>query len=153
MKLIAVLCTLFSLGVATAYADLYQWTDAQGVIHVVDDEGTIPEGYRNKLKTYHATKPANTPTNLLSPSRTYPARSQGAFAQKLALDLGLIKNAREDALGPLGAVGIQPAGGWSLPDPLTPETHAEVIAAARRAAESQSHSPFRQTAQKQSCSR
>src|SRR5882672_4914679 len=137
MKLIAVLCTFFSLSVATVYADLYQWTDAQGVIHVVDDEGAIPEGYRNKFKTYHATKPANAPRTLLSPSRTYPARSQGAFAQKLALDLGLIKNAREDALGPLGAIGIQPAGGWSLPDPLTSETLTEVIAAARRAAESQ----------------
>src|SRR5262249_18623074 len=81
-------------------------------------------------------KPVEAPRTLLSPSHTYPAKSQGAFAQKLALDLGLIKNAYEDALGPLGAVGIQPAGGWGLSDPLTPEVHAEVIAAARRAAES-----------------
>jgi hypothetical protein len=77
-----------------------------GCYHVVDDEGTIPEGYRTSSKLHHATKPVNTSTNLLSPSRTYPTRSQGAFAQKLALDLGLIKSAREDALGPLGAVGI-----------------------------------------------
>lgn len=136
MKLIAVLCTFFSLSVGTVYADLYQWTDAQGVIHVVDDEGAIPEAYRSKFKTYRAAKPTNVASTLLSPSRIYPAKSQGAFAQKLALDLGLIKNAREDALGPLGAVGVQPAGGWSLSDPLTPEVHAEVIAAARRAAES-----------------
>src|SRR5215813_3209163 len=136
MKTILFLCSLFFVGVALAHADLYQWTDEQGVIHVVDDAGTIPENYRSKFKTYRATKTTNASADLLAPSRTYPASSQGAFAQKIALDLGLIKNQHEDALSPLGAAGIQPAGGWRLSDPLTPETLAEVIAAARRAAES-----------------
>jgi hypothetical protein len=137
MKASLLFCGLFLFGLTSAHADLYQWTDAQGVIHVVDDTGAIPESYREKIKTYRASKPTSTPTSLLAPSRTYPAKSQGRFAQKLALDLGLIKSSREDALSPLSAVGIQPAGSWRLSDPLTSEEQAEVVAAARRAADSQ----------------
>ncbi len=136
MKAFFLFCGLFLFSLTSARADLYQWTDAQGVIHVVDDAGAIPEGYRNKFKTYHATKPTSTSTSFVMPSRSYPAKSQGAFAQKLALDLGLIKSSQEDALSPLSAVGIQPAGGWRLYDALTFEEQIEVVAAARRAAES-----------------
>lgn len=137
MKFAFLLCGLFFCGVTLAHADLYQWIDAQGVTHVVDDTGAIPEAYRNKVKIHRTAKPTNAQTSLLAPSRTYPENSQGAFAQKLALDLGLIKTSSMDALGPLGAAGIQPAGGWRVYDPLTPETQADVIAAARRAAKSQ----------------
>jgi hypothetical protein len=137
MKFAFLLCSLFFFGVAIAHADLYQWTDAQGVTHVVDDTGLIPDAYRDKVKTHRTAKPTSSQASLLAPSRTYPENSQGAFAQKLALDLGLIKNSGEDALGPLGAAGIQPAGGWQVYDPLTLETQADVIAAARRAANSQ----------------
>jgi len=131
------LCCLYFLGVTTVYADLYQWKDEQGVTHVVDDAGSIPEAYRSQVKVHRTAKPTTSQASLLAPSRTYPENSQGAFAQKLALDLGLIKNSSEDALGPLGAAGIQPAGGWQVSDPLTPTEQTEVIAAARRAAESQ----------------
>jgi hypothetical protein len=137
MKLAPLLCGLFFFGVTIAHADLYQWTDAQGVTHVVDDTGLIPDAYRDRVKTHRTVKPTNSQASLLAPSRTYPENSQGAFAQKLALDLGLIKNSGEDALGPLGTVGIQPASGWQVYDPVTPETQANVIAAARRAANSQ----------------
>jgi hypothetical protein len=137
MKLIVALCVLCFLDSATTWADLYQWKDAAGVTHVVDDPGTIPKEYRDRVKQFHTSKPTNSTIALVAPSRTYPEKSQGAFAQKLALDLGLLKNANEDALGPLGAAGIQPAGGWRVRDPLTSEDHAEIIAAARRAAESQ----------------
>ena len=130
-------CSLFLLGVTTVQADLYQWTDEQGVTHVVDDTGSIPEAYRDKIKTHRTAKPTPSQASLLAPSRTYPENSQGAFVQKLALDLGLIKHSGEDALGPLGTVGIQPAGGWRVYDPLTPEVRAEVATAARRAADSQ----------------
>lgn len=126
--------SLFFFGVTLVHADLYQWTDEQGVIHVVDDASAIPEAYHTRIKTYHSAKPAKTSTSLLAPSRTYPEKSQGAFAQKLALDLGLINNPGEDALGPLGTAGIRPASGWKVHDPLSPETHDEVIAAARRSA-------------------
>ncbi|MBI3301733.1 MAG: hypothetical protein HYZ72_06610 [Deltaproteobacteria bacterium] len=122
------------------HADLYQWTDTEGVIHVVGEEDDVPDAYRKKVKVYRAAKPAapaESSTALLSPSRTYAEKSQGAFAQKLALDLGLIKHSGEDALGPLSGVGIQPAGGWRVSDLLTPEAYYEVLAAARRAADSQ----------------
>jgi hypothetical protein len=122
------------------HADLYQWTDTEGVIHVVGDEGDVPDAYREKVKVYRTVKPADpakAPASLLAPSRIYAERSQGAFAQKLALDLGLIKNSNADALGPLSGAGIQPAGGWRVSNPLTPEALYEVLAAARRAADSQ----------------
>ena len=137
MKLAIMSCGLLLLGITVARADLYQWTDEQGVTHVVDDSVTIPEAYRGQVKTYRAAKPTNEGKTIITPSRTYQENSQGAFAQKLALDLGLINNTREDALGPLGTVGIQPAGGWQVSNGLTSETQLEVIAAARRAADSQ----------------
>jgi len=137
MKPSLLFCGFFLIGVTMARADLYQWTDTQGVTHVVDDAGSVPEAYRNSVKIHRTAKPTNSQASLLAPSRTYPENSQGAFAQKLALDLGLIKHSSEDALGPLGTAGIQPAGGWQVQDPLTPVVQSEVVTAARRAAESQ----------------
>ena len=131
--LIGVLCLWLP---AVAHADLYQWTDADGVIHIVDETSEVPEPYRAGMKVYHTAKPTpGVSTLLVSPSRTYAAQSQGAFAQKLALDLGLIKESREDAFGPLRGAGVQPASGWEANDPLTPEVVDDVLAAARRAAE------------------
>jgi hypothetical protein len=118
---------------------LYQWTDADGVIHVVDEASEVPDSYREGLKVHRAAKtgaPLGPSAALLSPGRAYAEESEGAFAQKLALNLGLIRNDSEDALGPLSGAGIQPAGGWQVSDPLTPETLYEVLAAARRAASS-----------------
>jgi hypothetical protein len=131
------LCSLWLWSTTTAWADLYQWTDTQGVIHVVDDASTVPEAYRETMKVYRAAKPTNEGLQIapLSPSRTYAANSQGTFAQKLALDLGLIKHSGEDALSPLGGAGIQPAGGWKVADAVTPEVLDEVVAATRRAAD------------------
>lgn len=134
------MCAFWLWCTPVAHADLYQWTDADGVIHVVGEASDVPDAYREKLKVYRTTRslaaetPAATP---LSPSRTYAEKSQGAFAQKIALDLGLIKSTAEDALGPLSGAGIQPAGGWRAGDPLTPTAHYEVLAAARRAADAQ----------------
>ena len=137
MRTLTFLCGLWLLSSTVVCADLYQWTDADGVIHIVDETSAVPEAYKAGVKVYHAAKPAaaELPMALLSPSRTYAAQSQGAFAQKLALDLGLLKSSSQDALSPLGGVGIQPAGGWKVSDPLTPEVVYEVLAAARRAAD------------------
>ncbi len=46
---------------------------------------------------------------LITPSREYAAYSQGSFAQKLAVDLGLLEDGNINALGPLDGAGIQPA--------------------------------------------
>src|SRR2546422_4397313 len=132
LVLISVLCLWLP---AVSQADLYQWTDADGVMHIVDETSEVPEPYRAGMTVYRAAKPTPGVATLpVSPSRTYAAQSQGAFAQKLAQDLGLIKNSNEDAFGPLRGVGIQPAYGWKVSDPLTPEALYEVLAAARRAA-------------------
>jgi hypothetical protein len=138
MRILTLICSFWLWDVFSVYADLYQWTDADGVIHVVDDAGEIPEAYRDNLKVYRATTPAPaapSPDTLVAPSRAYAANSQGAFAQKLALDLGLIKHGGEDALSPLTGVGIQPAGSWRVSEPLTSEALYEILAAARRAAD------------------
>jgi hypothetical protein len=135
MRILILACGLWCWCAAVVHADLYQWTDADGVLHIVDETGEVPEAYRDSLTVYHAAKsPGATSAMPLSPSRTYAAQSQGAFAQKLAQDLGLIRNSTEDAFGPLRGAGIQPADGWRVDDPLTPEALYEVLAAARRAA-------------------
>src|SRR5712691_5163277 len=136
MRTLIFLCGLWLWCSAVVHADLYQWTDADGVIHIVDETVEVPDAYRSNLKVYHAAKSVGASSATpLSPSRAYAAQSQGAFAQKLAQDLGLIRNDNEDALGPLRGAGIQPAGGWKVSGPLTPEVVYEVLAAARRAAD------------------
>ena len=133
LLLIGVLCLWLP---AVSQADLYQWTDADGVMHIVDETSEVPEPYRAGMTVYRAAKPTPGVATLpVSPSRPYAAQSQGAFAQKLALDLGLIKDSSEDAFGPLGGAGVQPASGWEATDPLTPEVLYDVLAAARRAAD------------------
>jgi hypothetical protein len=135
--------------VATATADLYQWTDVNGVLHIVDEAIEVPDEYREELTVYSAPEAedpagasrsagfANPDALPLVPSRIYAIHSQGAFAQKLALDLGLIKSEKEDALGPLSGAGIGPAGSWRVSDPLSHEAFDEISAAVRRAAQSQ----------------
>ena len=135
MRILVLLCGLFFSVATLASADLYQWTDENGVIHVVDESYQIPQVYREKVRVIESQKSHTPPSSLpLSPSRTYPEHSQGRFAQKLALDLGLIKSRQEDALGPLTSVGIRPAGSWQVNDLLTPDIVDEVITSARSAA-------------------
>lgn len=136
MRTVMLFCGLLLFVPSPTLAELYQWVDRDGVIHVVDEAGEVPSAYRDQVKVYQSIKTPPPPALPLSPSRTYPEYSQGKFAQKLALDLGLIKSSSEDGLGPLTGIGIQPAGGWQVSDPLTPEIVYDVLAAARRAADS-----------------
>lgn len=127
---------LFCLTCSTeAFADLYQWTDSTGALHIVDESVEVPTEFRGSVKVYRATKPSSMGTTPL-PLRSFAENTQGSLAQKLARDLGLIKGENEDALSALTGVGISPAGGWKVYDPLTREAAYEVIASARRAAES-----------------
>src|SRR5262245_52513271 len=133
LLLIGVLCLWVP---AVSQADLYQWTDADGVLHMVNEISEVPETYRVGMTVYRAAKATTGLSPLpVAPSKTYAAQSQGAFAQKLALDLGLIKMSSEDAFGPLGGAGVQPISGWEADDPLTPEVVDDVLAAARSAAD------------------
>jgi len=130
---------LSSLGYpAEVGADLYRWTDARGVIHIVDESVEIPEAYQDRVKIYRSLSSDLAPSPaLITPSREYAARSQGAFAQKIALDFGLIKDGSIDALGPLNGAGIQPAGGWQVNHALDPDSVDQLVAAVRRAATTQ----------------
>lgn len=128
---------LFPWSIATTTADLYQWTDVNGVLHIVDESVEVPDQYREELTVYSAPEAADSAALPLAPSRVYATQSQGAFAQKLALDLGLIKSEKEDALGPLSGAGIGPAGSWKVSDPLSHEALDEISAAVQRAAQSQ----------------
>jgi hypothetical protein len=38
------------LGFSPAYADMYQWIDEEGVLHIADDMHKVPEEYRSKVK-------------------------------------------------------------------------------------------------------
>ncbi len=122
------------MGFAPTFADLYQWTDHRGVIHIVDESVAIPEEFVSSVKVYHTRTPSSAARTPLPP-RPFPPTTQGHFAQKLAQDLGLVQEAHEDPLAALTTVGIAPAGGWRAYDPLSPEAAYEVVAAARRAAE------------------
>lgn len=122
-------------GATLAQADLYQWTDGAGVVHVTDETGAVPTSEGRPVKVYRA-EPASPPGERAagSPSLRTGAQGLGAFATKLAVDLGLIKQGGEDALGALSRAEIMPVGGWIISAPLTPEVFYEVLAAARRAA-------------------
>lgn len=38
-----------------SYADLYQWTDKDGVLHITDDMGKVPEDVRWRVKIFKTT--------------------------------------------------------------------------------------------------
>ena len=119
-------------------ADLYRWTDTRGVIHFVDESVEIPETYQEQVQIYRSSSSdVEASPALITPSREYAARSQGAFAQKIAVDFGLIEDGSIDALGPLNGAGIQPAGGWQVSRVLDPDSVDQLVAAVRRAATAQ----------------
>ncbi len=139
-RLFSVVCFAGLGPVSEAAADLYRWTDARGVVHIVDESVPIPEAYKDQVAVYRSsysvTEGASSPL-LIAPSHNYSVRSQGSFAQKIAVDFGLIKNGSTDALGPLRGIGIQPAGGWKVAHALDPDTVDQLVVSARRAATAQ----------------
>jgi hypothetical protein len=47
----------FLSGLLPAFAEIYHWTDEEGVLHITDDLGKVPEEYRSKAKVFE-TRPA-----------------------------------------------------------------------------------------------
>ena len=140
VRFISLVCLAGLGSVSETAADLYRWTDTRGVVHIIDDRAAIPEAYQDQVITYLSSSSVAKVTSsplLIAPSHNYSVRSQGAFAQKIAVDFGLIKNGSTDALGPLRGIGIQPAGGWKVAHALDPDTVDQLAAAARRAATAQ----------------
>lgn len=54
---IAVFCAAVLCYGSAAVADLYQWTDSEGVLHITNDMEKVPQEYRLKIKTYKSTAP------------------------------------------------------------------------------------------------
>lgn len=52
MKKIFLTLLAVSFLASSALADLYQWTDKEGVLHLTNDIGSVPEDYRGKVKVY-----------------------------------------------------------------------------------------------------
>jgi hypothetical protein len=42
----------FLSGLSPAFAEIYHWTDEEGVLHITDDLGKVPEEYRSKAKVF-----------------------------------------------------------------------------------------------------
>ena len=56
-------------------ADLYQWTDSAGVIHIVDESVKVPLEFRDLVKVHRVTKPSSTRLPLF-PSRSFAENTQ-----------------------------------------------------------------------------
>jgi hypothetical protein len=50
-----ILLSLVLLLPAGSAADLYLWTDSDGVLHITDDLGKVPQGRRSGVKTFKST--------------------------------------------------------------------------------------------------
>ncbi|HBO84734.1 MAG: hypothetical protein A2073_02950 [Deltaproteobacteria bacterium GWC2_42_11] len=50
--LLSIICLITVIHVPVVLADIYEWTDEKGNIHVVDDILNVPAKYRDKVKIY-----------------------------------------------------------------------------------------------------
>jgi hypothetical protein len=60
------------LGFSPAYADMYQWIDEEGVLHIADDMHKVPEEYRSKVKKIETKRAEEEP--VLEPSPAAPSQ-------------------------------------------------------------------------------
>lgn len=54
---------LFLSSASYSYADIYQWTDKDGVVHITTEYEKVPEAYRDAVKTFKPTKRQETPAS------------------------------------------------------------------------------------------
>lgn len=67
----AALVLAFTLSASPALADWYKWTDKEGVIHITDDIGKIPENERANAEVYIPSPPGE--LKGMSPGEAAPA--------------------------------------------------------------------------------
>lgn len=75
--LVAVTLTTLIVSAHWVHADIYQWTDSEGVVHFTDDPDAIPKSYRHKAarrETDHKVKvpPPSAPTLKPAPPSSAP---------------------------------------------------------------------------------
>jgi len=52
IALVPFMSLVFVVGVPPLYADLYKWEDVNGVLHITDDMGKVPEHKRHGVKVF-----------------------------------------------------------------------------------------------------
>ncbi len=57
MKKILIMLLFLFFGASYAFADLYQWQDKDGMLHITNDMGKVPDAYRDKVKVLKTTPP------------------------------------------------------------------------------------------------
>ncbi len=72
MKKFLVVPVLLMLLAPRAFADLYQWKDKDGIVHLTNDINTIPAEYQDKVKVFKTTPrpqaPAPAPAQVPAPA-------------------------------------------------------------------------------------
>lgn len=61
---------------APAHAAFYQWTDANGVVHMTDDPRNVPKQYKGKAMRIEVREPASTPREAAPEPQSAPAASE-----------------------------------------------------------------------------
>jgi Domain of unknown function (DUF4124) len=51
------LIILTAFSVSVSYAETYTWTDEQGTVHFTEDQGSVPEKFRNKVRILEDSDP------------------------------------------------------------------------------------------------
>lgn len=70
----AILVCSIVLAASVAYAEIYQWTDKNGVVHMTNELSHVPEEYSDQLKTF---KPSKKNTQDEPAVQSEPARNAG----------------------------------------------------------------------------
>ncbi|MBI5491951.1 MAG: DUF4124 domain-containing protein [Deltaproteobacteria bacterium] len=75
MKKLTLILVLTIFSATAALADLYQWQDREGVIHITDSLEKVPDAYRDKVKVYEsAPKEKKAETEAVAPAPLPPER-------------------------------------------------------------------------------
>jgi uncharacterized protein DUF4124 len=68
MKRLLVVPVLLLLLATCAFADLYQWQDKDGVVHLTNDMNNVPEEYQDKVKVFKTTPRPQAPAPVTAPA-------------------------------------------------------------------------------------
>lgn len=69
---------IFFLASSVAYAELYEWTDKEGVVHITDDMGKVPESVRPYVKKHKASPRVEEEEAPSAPSAAEPSSADHA---------------------------------------------------------------------------
>ncbi|HXI10193.1 MAG TPA: DUF4124 domain-containing protein [Thermodesulfobacteriota bacterium] len=69
---------VFLLTASAAYAELYEWTDKEGVVHITDDMGKVPEDIRPYVKKHKVSPTVEGEEAPSAPSVTAPSSANHA---------------------------------------------------------------------------